>query len=598
MKKNIFLLFLLFIAFIIVMIYFQKNHNNNFNNFIYTDEGVNYYIKSNLPIKKVIKCITFSISISDFGDNSLNLFSNHISSIKDKNVDLLVFPQGFPQKTPIQLNSLMFKKITSKLKNSGRFVALTLNIINKNGKIIPTSFLFDRKGSIIGFYEKTHKFSCENIDLGNHTPVFQTEIGNISLQIGTDIFFWELSAIYRKKNANINIVSVAPLPVEDKSQFEMILKGRAIQQRSFFISSGYSNAPSHDFITNFTRYGATGSFIGGTNIINQNGDVLGSTGHYDGYAEANLIVLREASFNSDSTSGNKFRKLFSQIKNIPYSQQSLYAKNSEVIISIINQDLSNDVDKKFNNVLKQLIVAGERHSNFALMYEYSYRLENFLPQIKSIANKYKMYIILAAPIDLNRNVEGILIGRNGKVLGTYNKITQNIVFDSLPVFNTDFGKIAIRVCSDKNFPEIDRIYALKGANIIFNPDQSWGEGSSEILGRERISAFDNNVIYIRATHISSEMEHRSRVIDRYGVVIAQSQNISNNVVTYYLSLSDHPVYYDCESNDFLYSAKRMYKRIKGIKKQEWQNEFIPADNGSIGDEIFKNRRVDLYSFFW
>ena len=38
-----------------------------------------------------------------------------------------------------------------------------------------------------------------------------------------------------------------------------------------------------------------------------------------------------------------------------------------------------------------------------------------------------------------------------------------------PIFNTQYGKIAVGICWDQWFPEVARIFALQGANIIFYP---------------------------------------------------------------------------------------------------------------------------------
>lgn len=38
-----------------------------------------------------------------------------------------------------------------------------------------------------------------------------------------------------------------------------------------------------------------------------------------------------------------------------------------------------------------------------------------------------------------------------------------------PIFNTQFGKIAVGICWDEWFPEVARIFALQGAQIIFYP---------------------------------------------------------------------------------------------------------------------------------
>ena len=41
--------------------------------------------------------------------------------------------------------------------------------------------------------------------------------------------------------------------------------------------------------------------------------------------------------------------------------------------------------------------------------------------------------------------------------------------DSLPVFDTDFGRIGMIICWDVTFPQTARTLAQKGAEIIFLP---------------------------------------------------------------------------------------------------------------------------------
>jgi len=41
--------------------------------------------------------------------------------------------------------------------------------------------------------------------------------------------------------------------------------------------------------------------------------------------------------------------------------------------------------------------------------------------------------------------------------------------NTISVFNTDCGKVAINVCYDVEFPEMARIASAKGAKILFVP---------------------------------------------------------------------------------------------------------------------------------
>lgn len=108
--------------------------------------------------------------------------------------------------------------------------------------------------------------------------------------------------------------------------------------------------------------------------------------------------------------------------------------------------------------------------------------------LQEMASKHNVYIVAGA----NQPVPGkpdlgycseVLVGPKGLV-GRYNRtipkgpwIYQGGRFwdfkyheaDELPVFDTPFCKIGILICSEVYVPELSRIMALKGAEIIFLP---------------------------------------------------------------------------------------------------------------------------------
>jgi predicted amidohydrolase len=78
----------------------------------------------------------------------------------------------------------------------------------------------------------------------------------------------------------------------------------------------------------------------------------------------------------------------------------------------------------------------------------------------------------------------VLVGPDGKIIGKYSRtsppgpwIYQNsrlwdlnyLEADELPVFTTDLGVIGLLICSEVYVPELCRILALKGAEIVFLP---------------------------------------------------------------------------------------------------------------------------------
>ena len=122
------------------------------------------------------------------------------------------------------------------------------------------------------------------------------------------------------------------------------------------------------------------------------------------------------------------------------------------------------------------------------------------------AKQYNMYIVSGLYSwvgDTLKNV-AVLYDRQGKIQGIYEKIqlpdseTEQgaVPGKTFPVFTTDFGRIGILICWDSAFPEISRILALNGAEILFCP--IWGDvrgpESWKVTARSR--AIDNSVYFV------------------------------------------------------------------------------------------------------
>lgn len=90
--------------------------------------------------------------------------------------------------------------------------------------------------------------------------------------------------------------------------------------------------------------------------------------------------------------------------------------------------------------------------------------------------------------------------RSGHAIGAYRKTHlapgEEELFtpgDDYPVIETDFGRIGIMTCMDVHYPEIARIYALQGVDILFWPTMAYGPTGEflEVLFRSR--AMDNQI---------------------------------------------------------------------------------------------------------
>jgi predicted amidohydrolase len=89
---------------------------------------------------------------------------------------------------------------------------------------------------------------------------------------------------------------------------------------------------------------------------------------------------------------------------------------------------------------------------------------------------------IVAPIVLEKAAPGVIhnaavmINGDGQVLGSFSKVhlilSERLYFragDEFPVFETDFGKLGIMICYDAGFPEVARLLALQGAEVILAP---------------------------------------------------------------------------------------------------------------------------------
>lgn len=134
--------------------------------------------------------------------------------------------------------------------------------------------------------------------------------------------------------------------------------------------------------------------------------------------------------------------------------------------------------------------------------------------------------------------QATIIDRKGKIAGFYRKIQPTAaeshhvtLGNELPVFDLDFGRVAVMICMDIYFPEIPRIYAFKGAEILFWPTVSHGPTQEALRTQLTARALDNSLIMVEsnlanhppyAAYAGRYRPATARVIDHNGDVIAQT----------------------------------------------------------------------------
>lgn len=134
--------------------------------------------------------------------------------------------------------------------------------------------------------------------------------------------------------------------------------------------------------------------------------------------------------------------------------------------------------------------------------------------------------------------QATVIDDRGEIKGYYRKLqptgweaTFITPGDELPVLELSFGKIAVMICMDIYFPEIARIYAMKGAEILFWPTTTHGPSQSGLEAQLRSRAIDNSLPIVEsnlsghppyAPYAGRFYPGNARIVDHNGDIIAQT----------------------------------------------------------------------------
>ncbi|MFP3951534.1 MAG: nitrilase family protein [Candidatus Bathyarchaeia archaeon] len=219
--------------------------------------------------------------------------------------------------------------------------------------------------------------------------------------------------------------------------------------------------------------------------------------------------------------------------------------------------------------------------------EEAYSLAEAVPGGESIktledaANEHQVHIVagLAEEEDSCIYNTAVLVGPDGYI-GKYRKLhlwyEEHLFFEEgdlgLPVFYTPWGRIGLMVCYDMWFPEISRIYAAMGADLLVVPT-NWPEprdigGITDITDKLLITQAHMNSVYIAACdRVGYErgvtFKGRSIIIDPSGEVVAGPGS----------SDSEEIIMSDCNLSDSRNKRKSRY------------------------NDALKDRRIDVYDKF-
>ena len=138
----------------------------------------------------------------------------------------------------------------------------------------------------------------------------------------------------------------------------------------------------------------------------------------------------------------------------------------------------------------------------------------------------------------------VLIDNKGKIIAKYSKIhTFDVTLpdgtvcdesarvfpgDKIVTVDTELGKLGFSICYDIRFPELFRLMALEGAQLIFTPanfTMPTGKDHWEALLRTR--AIENGCYIVAAAQIGKKKQFvaygNSMVVDPWGTVVAKAK---------------------------------------------------------------------------
>ncbi len=173
--------------------------------------------------------------------------------------------------------------------------------------------------------------------------------------------------------------------------------------------------------------------------------------------------------------------------NVPAAPRSQVGR--PVKVATIAIGCGGDHEKKLKLALEHLEAAGQANVAIAcLPEEFSGTKAEPIPgpttkAVGALAKKYHMYVV--CPIrelasEGRQYNTAVLLDRRGNPVGSYRKVfpfwnEKGVSLGrDVPVFDTDFGRIAMLICFDANFDELWQQAERKGAEMVFWPSAYGG----------------------------------------------------------------------------------------------------------------------------
>ena len=478
------------------------------------------------------------------------------------------------------------------------YLAVAMMETAQDGRIFCTSILLGRQGQCVGKYRKTHALCDETMALGDDLPVFSTDFGLLGLSLGTDFYFPEVYNILRLKGADILIWQDYPERFREHFQWPPLLKARALDSHAHMVTAMYTDPCC--YLVNRYDIDRSGSAWGRSMILNRVGTPIADTGHEDGIATAVIdLDKRKVDPYVEVYEGENIffvncfadRKAYAPIAQ-PWRKPVLptfQKRQARIAVGCFSLQDRWDGDNVPQAMFRVLDEAAKSKPDLVVLSEMTARMlnEEACPAAQMVANRARemnAYVLIGGLSTDGKTSEGWLWDRNGTIVFR-EPIYWSKGFDEIKVYDTDFARIGVRLCGDLYCPEIDRVMALKGAEIILDPSQMWGADGFNNEQLLRARAIDNGC-WIACAHWNfSDPGLRSVILDPYGYIMGASQFQQEGAFFVDINFDIQKVFY----------AGRKKPPKEGVDSPiTYLTEEMPRQRPGWRDMIFTARRPELY----
>jgi predicted amidohydrolase len=479
-------------------------------------------------------------------------------------------------------------------------LAIAMREEGQSNRRYHTALLIGPDGKLLGKYRKTHALPDDDgIALGDELPVFKTSFGMVGLSLTTDIYFREVYNVLRMKGAEILVWQHYPERFREHFQWVPLLKARALDCHAHMVTAMY--ADPRTYLANRYQIGMQGAAWGRSMILNRVGTAVAETGYEDGVARAtvNLDKRKVNVHDPYYQEENIFfcnclgdRKAFAPIAE-PWEPPGLPAYKKRTARIAVGYFDPKDIwrDNKLPETMFDVIdQAATLKPDLLLLSEMAAMVESdmgekALAMVAQRARTMNCYIVIGGLRKKDRRSLAIVWDRTGKVVFV-EPIYWTRGFDEIKVYDTDFARIGIHECGDLYTGEVDRVLALKGAEIILDPSQHWGADgyNNELMLRAR--AIDNGCWVACAHWNSSDPGLRSLIIDPYGYVMVASHFQKNGAVYVDVDFDDRKVYYA--------GSKQTQPKSGPSGIPSYYSGDIPEQRLGWREMLFSRRRPKLY----